>query len=41
MSLILILQHLKEWAFRTIYCNNLDAFWDCLTGYIHLPMTIE
>lgn len=23
------------------YGKNLDALWDCLTGYIQLPLTIE
>jgi len=31
----------KELSFPDYYGENLNALWDCLTGWITLPLTIE
>ena len=31
----------SEFNFPDYYGNNLDALWDCLTGDIKLPVTLE
>ncbi|ADL53868.1 barstar family protein [Clostridium cellulovorans] len=31
----------SELALPDYYGNNLDALWDCLTGYIKLPISVE
>ncbi|MBE6051080.1 MAG: barnase inhibitor [Clostridium sp.] len=31
----------KKMNLPDYYGNNLDALWDCITGYIPLPMTVE